>query len=77
MQEISANMFIPRHPLKTAVLFMIFNRPDTTKQVFEAIRKAKPPWFYGNGIIGLIKLFSSTLIESREIHWHGRKVWNK
>jgi len=38
--------FIPPHPLKTAVLFLIFNRLDTTKQVFEAIRKAKPPRLY-------------------------------
>ena len=29
-----------------AVLFLIFNRLDTTKIVFEAIRKAKPPRFY-------------------------------
>jgi hypothetical protein len=32
--------------LKTAVLFLVFNRPDTTRQVFEAIRKAKPPRLY-------------------------------
>ncbi|MBW2738465.1 MAG: hypothetical protein JRE64_06340 [Deltaproteobacteria bacterium] len=32
--------------MKTAALFLIFNRPDTTKQVFEAIRKAKPPRLY-------------------------------
>jgi hypothetical protein len=32
--------------LKTAVLFLVFNRPDTTKQVFEAIRQAKPPRLY-------------------------------
>jgi hypothetical protein len=32
--------------LKTAVLFIIFNRPDTTRQVFEAIRQAKPPRLY-------------------------------
>lgn len=38
--------FTPPHPLKTAVLFLVFNRLDTTKQVFEAIRKAKPPRFY-------------------------------
>ena len=25
------------YPLKTAVLFLVFNRPDTTKKVFEAI----------------------------------------
>ena len=38
--------FIPPYPLKTAVLFLIFNRLDTTKQVFEEIRKAKPPRLY-------------------------------
>lgn len=30
----------------TAVLFLIFNRPDTTQQVFEAIKRAKPPRLY-------------------------------
>lgn len=29
--------------MQTAVVFFIFNRTDTTKQVFEAIRRAKPP----------------------------------
>ena len=38
--------FIPPHPLKTPVLFLIFKRLDTTKQVFEQIRKAKPPRLY-------------------------------
>ncbi|BDD86888.1 hypothetical protein [Desulfofustis limnaeus] len=33
-------------PLKTAVLFMVYKRPDTTKQVFEAIRQARPPLLY-------------------------------
>lgn len=33
-------------PLKTAVLFLVFNRPDTTAQVFEAIRRAKPTRLY-------------------------------
>ncbi|MTJ14889.1 glycosyltransferase family 2 protein [Anabaena sp. UHCC 0187] len=28
---------------QTPVIFIIFNRPDTTKKVFEAIRQAKPP----------------------------------
>lgn len=28
--------------LKTPVAFMVFNRPDTTEKVFEAIRKVKP-----------------------------------
>jgi hypothetical protein len=27
-------------------LFLVFNRPDTTSQVFEAIRKARPPKLY-------------------------------
>ena len=46
MQEITTKTFTPPHPLKTAVLFMVFNRPDTTKQVFEAIRQAKPRRLY-------------------------------
>ena len=32
--------------LNTAVLFLVFNRLDTTKQVFEAICKARPERFY-------------------------------
>jgi len=32
--------------LNTPVLFLIFNRPDTTKRVFESIREAKPPRLY-------------------------------
>ena len=38
--------FTPPHPLNTAVLFLVFNRLDTTKQVFEAIQQAKPPRLY-------------------------------
>jgi len=38
--------FTPPKPLESAVLFLVFNRLDTTKQVFEAIRKAKPPRLY-------------------------------
>lgn len=38
--------FMPPEPLKTAVLFLVFNRPDTTAQVFEAIRQARPPRLY-------------------------------
>jgi hypothetical protein len=30
-------------PLKTTVVFLIFNRPDKTKRVFEEIRRARPP----------------------------------
>ncbi len=32
--------------MQTAVLFLIFNRPDTASQVFEAIRRARPPRLY-------------------------------
>jgi hypothetical protein len=39
-------VFTPPNPLRTAVLFLVFNRLDTTKQVFEAIRQAKPPRLY-------------------------------
>jgi hypothetical protein len=38
--------FLPPHSLNTAVLFLVFNRLDTTKQVFDAIRQAKPPRLY-------------------------------
>ena len=33
-------------PLHTAVLLLVFNRPDTTVQVFESIRQAKPSRLY-------------------------------
>lgn len=32
--------------MKSPVLFLIFNRPDTTEKVFEEIRKARPPRLY-------------------------------
>ena len=41
-----ATQFTPPAPLQTAVLFLVFSRLDTTKQVFESIRKAKPPRLY-------------------------------
>ena len=34
---------MPEGPLKTAVVFLIFNRPGPTKLVFEEIRRARPP----------------------------------
>lgn len=37
---------MPPKQMQTAVLFLVFNRPDTTKQVFEAIRLARPPRLY-------------------------------
>jgi hypothetical protein len=41
-----SDVFSTPEPFQTAVLFLVFNRPDTTKQVFEAIRQAKPPRLY-------------------------------
>ena len=35
--------------MKTAILFLVFNRPDTTKVVFEKIRQAKPLRLYVSG----------------------------
>jgi hypothetical protein len=32
--------------LSTPILFLIFNRPDTTAQVFEALRKVRPKYLY-------------------------------
>lgn len=32
--------------LNKAVLFLVFNRPDTTKRVFDAIKEARPPRLY-------------------------------
>ena len=34
------------NPLITPVLFIVFNRLDKTRQVFEAIRQARPPFLY-------------------------------
>ncbi|MFN2303412.1 MAG: hypothetical protein ACK2TV_06735, partial [Anaerolineales bacterium] len=34
------------YPLKTPVLFLVFNRPKATQQVFEEIRKAKTQRLY-------------------------------
>lgn len=41
-----AQAFTPPGLRNTAVLFLVFNRPDTTRQVFEAIRQARPPRLY-------------------------------
>lgn len=37
---------VPSIAFNTAVLFMVFNRPDTTRKVFEAIRLARPLRLY-------------------------------
>ena len=38
--------FVTDITLTSPVLFLIFNRPETTQQVFSASRKAKPPRLY-------------------------------
>ena len=38
--------FVTDITLTSPVLFLIFNRPETTQMVFSAIRKAKPPRLY-------------------------------
>jgi hypothetical protein len=37
---------MPHPPLKTPILFILFNRPDTTQIVFDAIRNIKPLRLY-------------------------------
>ena len=39
-------MSVTSKSLRIPVLLIIFKRPDTTRQVFEAIRQAKPPRLY-------------------------------
>jgi hypothetical protein len=34
------------YPLRSPLLFLVFNRPDTTARVFERIRRARPPRLY-------------------------------
>lgn len=43
---ITSNGLTPPTPLNTAVLFLVFNRPSTTRLVFDAIRQAMPPRLY-------------------------------
>ncbi|PJJ59783.1 nucleotide-diphospho-sugar transferase [Hymenobacter chitinivorans] len=40
------NVPSPETRLDTPVLFLVFNRPEPTRQVFEAIRQAQPPRLY-------------------------------
>lgn len=36
----------PAYSMKTPILFLVFNRPDTMRQVFNEIRNARPPRLY-------------------------------
>jgi len=40
------NSSVPAGPLDTPVLLMIFSRPDTTRRVFDTIRRARPTRLY-------------------------------
>ncbi|MBW5396974.1 glyocosyltransferase [Brachyspira pilosicoli] len=61
--------------MKKAVLFMIFNRPDPTSKVFEAIREAKPPRLYvaadgpRKNVKGEYKKCISTREIIKEVDW--------
>ncbi len=56
-------------PLTTPVLFMIFNRPDTTRRVLEGIRKVKPTKLYiaADGPRTNVKEDTKKCKEAREI----------
>ena len=41
-----SDRFVPISPLNIAVLFLVFNRLETTKLVFEQIKTARPPKLY-------------------------------
>lgn len=41
-----ANSITTHYQLNTPVLFIIFNRPNTTQKVFEAIRQAQPKYLF-------------------------------
>lgn len=64
-----AETLTPPAPLQTAVLFAIFNRPDTTARVFEAIRQAKPPRLYvvADGPRANLKGEVEKVVEARKI----------
>jgi hypothetical protein len=55
--------------MRSAVLFIIFNRPETTKQVFKSIREAKPPRLYVAADGPRENILADTLIcqQTREI----------
>lgn len=61
--------FIPTQPLNTAVLLVIFNRPDTTRLVFESIRKARPSRLYiaADGPRPMVKTDAAKCKQAREI----------
>jgi hypothetical protein len=65
----------PPYQTKSAVLFLIFNRPDTTLKVFEQIRIAKPSRLYvaadapRQGISSDVQLCKQTRAIVKNIDW--------
>lgn len=70
-----SQVFTPLSPLQTAVLFLVFNRPDTTQQVFDAIRQAKPPRLYvaadgaREGVIGEAQRIMAVRAIATAVDW--------
>lgn len=60
---------------KSPVLFLVFNRPDMTAEVFEAIRKAKPARLYvagdgpRDGVHSDLRLVEETRRIATEVDW--------
>ncbi|MEO6850233.1 MAG: nucleotide-diphospho-sugar transferase, partial [Mucilaginibacter sp.] len=60
---------------KSAVLFVIFNRPDTTRKVFDEIRRAEPARLYiaadgpRAGKAGEDAICTSTRAIAEEVDW--------
>ena len=55
--------------LKVPILFLVFNRPESTNQVFEKIREAKPSRLYvaGDGARNTISNEQDIVQKVREI----------
>jgi len=49
LENIAISNFQPPAPLHTAVLLLVFNRPDSTARVLQSLSKAKPPRLYVAG----------------------------
>lgn len=65
----------PTNTTKSPVLFLVFNRPDMTAEVFEAIRKAKPERLYvagdgpRHGVHSDLRLVEETRRIATQVDW--------
>ena len=63
------------YSFKTPILFLIFNRPDTTVKVFEEIQKRKPKYLYvaadgpRKNILGEVELCHQTRDIIKQVDW--------